>query len=191
MVRPLHVGLAACALLAGSVGYVVERHISSSALEKATERPETVISEPETLLDWSFLDLHGDSISLERWRGKLLVVNFWATWCPPCLREIPAFIELQRRYAADGVQFVGIALDQTEAVASFASEKVMNYPVLVGHDDVIRFMQSLGNGIGGLPYTAVIDVNGELLTTHQGEWELDVAERALLSYMEHNKTGVN
>jgi len=190
-VRPLHVGLAACALLAGTIGYVVERHISSPALEKAAERPVTIIAEPETPLDWSFLDLHGDSVPLERWRGKLLVVNFWATWCPPCLREIPAFIELQRRYAADGVQFVGIALDQTEAVASFASEKAMNYPVLVGHDDVIRFMQSLGNGIGGLPYTAVIDANGELLTTHQGEWKLDVAERALLSYMEHSKSAAN
>lgn len=187
----MHVGLAACALLAGSMGYVVERHINSPIKDNPPERPTPAVSEPKTLLDWTFDDLSGEAIPLTRWRGKLLILNFWATWCPPCLREIPAFIELQRRYAADGVQFVGIALDQVEAVASFASEKAMNYPVLVGHEDVIRFMQSLGNAIGGLPYTAVIGANGEVLTTHEGEWEFEVAEQSILFYLENRSSVSN
>ena len=68
----------------------------------------------------------------EQWRGKVLVVNFWATWCTPCREEIPGFIKFQERYGSAGVQFVGVAIDQKQRVAPYAKEMGINYPLLVG-----------------------------------------------------------
>lgn len=189
MIRPLHVALVALALLSGSAGFVAHRALSGPvAPAPVTLEPASAARSPDTppgdgTLDWAFSDLGGESVSLERWRGRLLVVNFWATWCPPCLREIPAFVDLQARYGDRGVQFVGIALDHPEVVAPFVAEKGMNYPVLVGNDDVVRYMQALGNAIGGLPYTAVISPAGEVLETHQGEWESAAAEAVLAALL--------
>ena len=181
--KPAHIGFVALALLAGSAGYAVHRHVAGSAAPPeliADERPAT----PAETLDWSFADLEGKHQTLAQWRGQVLVLNFWATWCPPCLREIPVFIDLQRRYADRGLQLVGIALDQAEAVRPFVTEKAVNYPVLTGDEDVVRFMQTLGNTIGGLPYTAVIGRDGQLVATHQGEWEAESAETAVAKALE-------
>lgn len=115
-------------------------------------------------------DLQGREHSLSEWRGKVLVVNFWATWCPPCVIEIPGFISLQQELGAAGLQFVGVALDDPEAAGRFADERGINYPVLVGSDSVTRLMQQLGNVIGALPYTVVFDRDGGIAHTHQGEW---------------------
>ena len=97
---------------------------------------------------------------LDRWRGRVLVVNFWATWCAPCREEIPAFIELQRKYADRGVQFVGIAVDQIERVRPYARDIGINYPVLIGGMDGIDLARSVGNRAGVLPFTLVIDRQG-------------------------------
>jgi thiol-disulfide isomerase/thioredoxin len=184
-VKPAHLGFVALALLAGSAGYVAREYAVRSAAPPAP--PITAPSppapgaaaRPEAVHAWSFADVDGAPQSLGQWRGRLLVLNFWATWCPPCLREIPAFIDLQQRYGAQGLQFVGIALDQPEAVRPFVVERGVNYPVLVGDQNVVRLMQSLGNAIGALPFTAVIGRDGEVLATHQGEWEAAEAEREL------------
>lgn len=177
--------LTAVALLAGTAGYVVHRQ---SLPERPVELPAPVggavaAGSPVTPLDWSFADLDGRATPLANWRGKLLVVNFWATWCPPCLREIPAFMDLQARHAERGLQFIGIALDEPAAVAPFVAEKDVNYPVLVGNEVVVRFMQALGNEIGGLPYTAVLSPDGQVLETHQGEWEAAAAAAAIEAHL--------
>ncbi|MEM7540150.1 MAG: TlpA disulfide reductase family protein [Pseudomonadota bacterium] len=121
----------------------------------------------------------GEMKKLGEWQKHWMVVNFWATWCSPCRREIPAFIDLQNKYADQGVQFVGIALDEALPVQQFAEEQGMNYPVLVGEDDVIVLMQHLGNQIGALPFTAVIAPGGRTLFVKQGEWEASEADEYL------------
>ncbi len=123
------------------------------------------------LQDVAFNDLTGRPRRLAEWPDKLLVVNFWATWCPPCLTEIPGFVALQERWAERGLQFVGVALDEPDAVKAFMAEHHMNYPVLVGQDDVARFMQALGNNIGALPFTVVIAPDGRVLHRQQGQWK--------------------
>ena len=86
----------------------------------------------EALLHASLPDLQNQFQTLAHYRGKVLVVNFWATWCPPCREEIPHFIEAQQRLAVENVQFVGIALDNPADIAGFVHEFSVNYPILVG-----------------------------------------------------------
>jgi len=105
-------------------------------------------------------DLDGQRRSLENWRGRVLVVNFWATWCAPCREEIPAFIKVQEKLGAKGLQVVGIAVDQTDKVRPYAAEMKINYPILIGDLEAIDLARQAGNRLGGLPFTVVFDRQG-------------------------------
>lgn len=169
------------ALAAASLSAYAGFRLSSTRVQATTAD----VSEPVAASlvaaknDARIKDLDGREHSLSEWEGKILVVNFWATWCLPCVVEIPAFVKLQADLGARGLQFVGIALDDRAAAAKFATEHAINYPVLVGDDDVARLMQGLGNAIGALPYTVVFDRDGHIVHTQQGEWELAEARRIL------------
>ncbi|HUW28823.1 MAG TPA: TlpA disulfide reductase family protein [Sulfuriferula sp.] len=115
-----------------------------------------------------FKDLAGIRQPLSRWRGKVLVVNFWATWCPPCREEIPEFVKLQSKYGAQGLQFVGIAIDETAKVQAYSDQMGINYPVLVGDLDAVALSQATGNRLGGLPYTLILDRSGKIIATELG-----------------------
>lgn len=145
----------------------------------------------EDALAAKFDDLDGKSRALSEWQGKVLVVNFWATWCPPCLKEIPAFVELQRRLGPEGLQFVGIALDGREEVAAFVRDHAVNYPVLAGEEDVARYMQQMGNGIGALPFTLVFDAQGKVRHVQQGEWTGPEAEAVLKPLLARSSSAAN
>jgi thiol-disulfide isomerase/thioredoxin len=113
-------------------------------------------------------DLEGKPRKVGDWAGKILVVNFWATWCPPCLKEIPEFVRMQEKLAAQGVQFIGIAADQPEKVREFAAKMQINYPVLLGEMDVIEIARLAGNEIGGLPFTVILDRRGHWVRSESG-----------------------
>jgi peroxiredoxin len=109
-------------------------------------------------------DVKGAQVSLADLRGKVVLLNFWATWCPPCRREIPDFISLQSQYGAQGLQIVGIGTDEQEKVRAYAEENGMNYPVLFGTDDVaLKY-----GGIDAIPTTFVIDREGRIVTKYVG-----------------------
>lgn len=120
------------------------------------------------LMAASLPDIDGKSQALAQWRGKILVVNFWATWCPPCLEEIPAFVRMQERFGNQGLQFVGIAIDSPTKVREFAAKYHMNYPVLIGELDAIELARIAGNERGGLPFTVIVDRKGRLIRTELG-----------------------
>ena len=106
---------------------------------------------------------------MAQWRGKVLVVNFWATWCAPCREEIPALMRLQRNYAANGVQFVGIAIDNASKVRDYAEEMQINYVLLIGSMETLGVTKDLGNPAGVLPFTVVLDHAGKVAYVHAGQ----------------------
>ena len=124
-------------------------------------------------------DVNGVAQAISQWDGKVIALNFWATWCGPCRKEIPEFIELQREYGADGLQFIGIAIDQPDPVRDYAAELVINYPLLVGESEAIEVGQAYGNAIGGLPFTAIIDRQGRIVLRKQGVLHRDEAETVI------------
>jgi thiol-disulfide isomerase/thioredoxin len=110
----------------------------------------------------------GREQALEQWRGKVLVVNFWATWCAPCREEIPDFVRLQDELGAKGLQFVGIAIDQADKVGQFQKEFSINYPLLIGGYGAIELSRALGNRLGALPFTALVGRDGDVAYVHMG-----------------------
>jgi cytochrome c biogenesis protein CcmG/thiol:disulfide interchange protein DsbE len=113
---------------------------------------------------FTLTDLEGHTVSLADLRGRVVILDFWATWCPPCKREIPDFIDLQSRYGSQGLQVVGIGLDEPDKLKAFAASIGMNYSVLVGTDDIA---QRYG-GISGIPTTFIIDRNGRIVDRFEG-----------------------
>jgi peroxiredoxin len=120
-------------------------------------------------------DLKGGEVSLADLRGKVVLLNFWATWCPPCRREIPDFISLQSQYGAQGLQIVGIGTDEPEKVRIYAVENGMNYPVLFGTDEVARKY----GGIDAIPTTFLIDREGKIVTKYVGLRSREEFEQAI------------
>jgi thiol-disulfide isomerase/thioredoxin len=115
-----------------------------------------------------FPDLSGEQVSLERWQGQVLVVNLWASWCPPCREEIPGLVRAQQKFASNGVQIVGIAFDSAAKSRQAAGELGINYPVLVAGMEAIDLVRKVGNRTGGLPYTLVLDRQGAPVAAHLG-----------------------
>ena len=146
---------------------------------RAGEQPLDLVATGQTVLAAKFMGIDDTLQPFEQWRGKVLVVNFWATWCAPCREEIPGFIRSQERYRVNGVQFVGVAIDQKERVAPYARDIGINYPVLVGGLETMEFTRQLGNRRSVLPFTLVLDRAGKVITTEVGILRPDKLEKLL------------
>jgi thiol-disulfide isomerase/thioredoxin len=113
-------------------------------------------------------DAKGREQSIGQWKGKVLVVNFWATWCVPCREEMPEFVTAQQEFGPRGLQFVGIAIDDVAKVEAFAAELGLNYPVLIGGYGAIELSRTFGNRLGALPFTIIVDRAGRVSHTQLG-----------------------
>ena len=122
----------------------------------------------DALLAVSLPDAAGTQQPLSQWRGKLVIVNFWATWCAPCREEMPMFVKAQREHGAKGLQFVGVAVDEPAKVKQFASEIGVNYPTLIGGYGAMELSKSLGNSLMALPFTVVVDRTGRIVLRQLG-----------------------
>ena len=117
--------------------------------------------EREALAAATFADLADRRRRLTEWRGKILVCNFWATWCTPCREEIPLLVAARQKYGPAGIEIVGIAIDNAAKVNEFAATFRISYPILLAEADGIDLMRRLGNVGGGLPYTVIADREGK------------------------------
>lgn len=154
--------IASVALAAAAAGYLVS-HVQ-----------QVFPSDPvaaKQLLALTLPDSSGSAQSLRQWQGKILVINFWATWCPPCREEMPGFSRLQSKLAGNGVQFVGIGIDSADKIKEFSRLTPVSYPLLVGSPGLMEIVSHLGNDAGGLPYTVILGRDGTLRQTQLGAWK--------------------
>jgi thiol-disulfide isomerase/thioredoxin len=145
------------------VGGLSVRGLLSSPLAKTSQENQSAL--PEISLP----DLSGKQRSMKEWQGKVLVINFWATWCPPCLKEMPEFEAMQNELSGKGLQFIGIAIDDAEPVKEFIASKKITYPILLGEDQGTKIAHDLGNIVNTVPFTVVVNKKGLVVKSHMGE----------------------
>ncbi len=173
--RPLRRALLVAAVGSLAVAAGIGAHlwrIGSIGAKPADDAARAILESRLTTLD-------GLTRTLDGFRGQILIINYWATWCAPCREEIPMFVRLQRELAANGVQFLGIAVDQADKVVDFSREFAVNYPLFIGGIDAVELSRKAGNRAGVLPYTLVLDRSGAIHASLVGELT-EVRMRAVL-----------
>ncbi len=164
--------------LAATTGYFFGR---PQPVSLPPAEPAPTAGAPARLLALTLPDLSGQAQSLSQWKGKVLVVNFWATWCPPCKEEIPEFSRINTEYAPNDVQFVGISLDSADKVAAFRKETEISYPLLIGNMETLDLSSDLGNRAKALPFTVILRQDGSLQDVKLGKYATSDLEKALLT----------
>ena len=144
-------------------GFAMQRYLSNDQGKVVTD-PAVGMQRVE----FTARDANGEIRNINEWHGRIVFLNFWATWCPPCKEEIPHFIELQQEYGDQGLQFIGVAIDEHDAVTEFVEAIGMNYPTMIVQQDGIELARRYGNDIGALPYTVIIDRDGQISNTFKG-----------------------
>jgi len=187
--KPLAFTFAGLALLGGLVlgAYVYDRNGPPAAKPAPPVTPMSLPRYPEVAADaipdtrplFTLPDLDGKPHSVTEWDGKALVVNFWATWCAPCRREIPLLNRIQKEYAPKGVEVVGIAVDFADDVKAYMKASPIGYPVLVGEQAGIDAARDFGVSALAFPFTVFTDSKGRIVTLHLGELH-ESAARAIL-----------
>ena len=175
--KPVHWGLvlvvmAGCMVAVSSL-YLSETDMTEGASYAVDAYPGgelPVLIDVTGLLrpDFSLPDISGAQRHISEWDGKVITINFWATWCLPCLKEVPLLVDLQSEYGDDGFQVIGIALQKPEDVMDFIRDNNVNYPILAAEMEVIPVAEAYGNQLAALPYTAIIDREGEIVYTKHG-----------------------
>jgi len=160
--------VAITAMLAGF--YISARHYSEPVI---TPGVTPVVNSNTDLLgsfrpDFQLASNSGGSLGPADFSGKTILINFWATWCGPCRKEMPMLVDLQREHESAGLQVIGIALDDVQSVRQFVGAFGISYPILVGSEDVFETSAAYGNAEGVLPYSVIVDKTGTVQWQYSG-----------------------
>ncbi|MFN2349798.1 MAG: TlpA family protein disulfide reductase [Thioalkalivibrio sp.] len=180
--QPAFLALLLVVALAAGLGGFGFYHLSQNPDAVASTGPangpgDSVMG--QTRPDFSLPDLDGELRHMAEWDGDVVLVNFWATWCPPCRKEMPAFVEVQEEFGSQGVTIVAVAIDEAEAVRDFADTYGINFPVLIGESDAMAVARDYGNRFGALPYSVLMDRQGKIRFIQAGELHKETFVREL------------
>lgn len=162
---------AAVALIFAAIGIFV-------GLQRLTPQPADT-SAASTLFSQSFTDSKGIEHNFAEWKGKFLIVNFWATWCAPCVEEMPELVALQEEIASRNMQIIGIGIDSAANIKEFATKHQISYPLYVGGMGGTEVSRQLGNQAGALPFTVLIGTDGQVKKTYLGRLKMDALRQDL------------
>jgi len=123
----------------------------------------------------------GKSVDTKEWRGKVLVVNFWASWCPPCVEEMPTLDKLQAEFKTQNVLFVGIGIDSPSNIRQFLEKTPVSYPIVIGGLEGSNISKQMGNAQGALPYTVIINTQGKATSSKLGKISEEELKSAIKS----------
>lgn len=160
--------MAFVALMAGALFYAARIPVEIQAPEPVVAADPAGIDAP-VYPSFKLADIDGVERDFSEWSGKHRLLNFWATWCAPCRREIPLLKAFQDEHGNSGFQIIGIAVDYPDQVAAYAEEAQFNYPILIGQEDAMAVAETSGIEFIGMPFTMIVAADGELLNTHIGE----------------------
>jgi len=160
--------MAFVALMAGALFYAARIPIETQAPDPVAAADPVDIDAP-VYPSFKLPDINGAERDFSEWSGKHRLLNFWATWCAPCRREIPLLKAFQDEHGNSGFQIIGIAVDYPDQVAAYAEEAEFNYPILIGQEDAMAVAETSGIEFIGMPFTMIVAADGELLNTHIGE----------------------
>ena len=155
----------------------VESVTTETTPHGANEMTPDSASVATTKIAFEMPDLEGNMRALSEWGGDARLVNFWATWCEPCRREIPLLKQVQAQKAEKGLQIIGIAVEYPEDVLPYAEQAEFNYPILVGQQEAMEAAEQSGVEFIGLPFTMVISADGDLVNVHSGEIKVEHIDR--------------
>jgi thiol-disulfide isomerase/thioredoxin len=165
--------------VAAAVGFFAAQHWLKPAQAPATEASHVSTEPVLTLPEFSLQNRAGQMQSIKSWPGKTLLINFWATWCAPCRKEIPMLQTMQNKHAADGLQVVGVAVDFRDDVLKYAEAMKIGYPLLIGEQDGLAAVDAFGIQAVGFPYSVFVDARNHIVTTYIGELKAPQVEAAL------------
>jgi thiol-disulfide isomerase/thioredoxin len=176
------------ATIGGVAGYLAYQQINRAVEPSPAPLGPSPSAIPEARPLFSLQDTDGKLRSISEWDGKALVINFWATWCPPCRREIPMLNALHTDYTPRGVEVIGVAVDFRESVLEYLRKTPVAYPVLIGEQDGIDAAKAFGMETMGFPFTIFTDRKGRIVTIHVGELHRPDAD-AILAVVEEVDAG--
>lgn len=162
------------AVIALAAGLAVAQFLHKPDGEPETAPAAEVIGAmPQQMVEFSLPDTDGKQRSISEWKGKTILLNFWATWCPPCREEVPLLVEAHEKYKKSGFVVVSVAIDKKQDIQNFIDSYFINYPVLVNEIDNTHLMAKYGNRIATLPYSVMIAPDGRIIANKKGAYKRD------------------
>lgn len=163
----------------GAIILIVSIGLATSYFTNKPIVEETNNAQTQALFATSFSDENGKTQALAQWKGKIIVLNFWATWCPPCREEMPELSELHADYQDQNVTVIGISIDDIASINEFTETIEITYPLLVAEESGMELAAALGNDKGALPYTLIIRPDGSISRSYFGRITKSLLEETL------------